>query len=452
MNESILKAEVLSKVYKDVSVVDGIDLEISKGRIYGLIGKNGAGKTTFIRMVGGLTKPSSGQMLLYGEGNPNRWHLQRKKMSFIVEIPYIQPMFNAYENLKLQCLQKGIKNEARINEVLEIVSLEHTGRKKAGEFSLGMWQRLGIAIAMLSFPEFLILDEPLNGLDPEGMLDMRELLLRLNKEFNTTILISSHLLSELYQIATDYIIMNKGKVIEQITAETLDHRCSDYLQIGVNDVNNALNILRNDLHIQHIVAEGDGDIGIYDEGIDAGSISTALSCIGNDFKNKTIYYEVMSGHKSSEIIIGRIIPTLLFTLVILSLGFIGTYSVGLIWGGWGEILGSFKVILIRYLLLMWNSLPFVGFCILSIYGTKNIVSAIALDWGMLIFIQLPLLLQSIGYTNNALSSMWIHTNMRRIIGDSLTYSFCFSIMILSTVKFILIILLAIWIFEKSDLK
>lgn len=292
MNESILKAEALRKVYKGVPVVDGIDLEISKGRIYGLIGKNGAGKTTFIRMVAGLTRPSSGQMLLYGEENPNKWHLQRKKMSFIVETPYIEPKFSAYENLKLQCLQKGIKNEARIDEVLEIVSLEHTGRKKAGDFSLGMRQRLGIAIAMLSFPEFLVLDEPLNGLDPEGMLDMRELLLRLNKEFNTTILISSHLLSELYQIATDYIIMNKGKVIEQITTETLDYRCSDYLQIGVNDVNNALNILRNDLHIQNIAVEGDGDIRIYDEGIDVGSISTALVL-------KQVRVHHLAYHKSS---------------------------------------------------------------------------------------------------------------------------------------------------------
>lgn len=176
------------------------------------------------------------------------------------------------------------------------------------------------------------------------------------------------------------------------------------------------------------------------------------SCIGSDFKNKTIYYEVMSGHKTSEIIIGRMIPTLLFTLLIMSLAFIGTYSFGLIWGGWGEILGSFKVILIRYLLLMWNSLPFVGFCILSIYGTKNIVTAIVLDWGMFIFIQIPLLLQSIGQTNHTLSNIWMHTNMRSIISGPLTYNFCFSIMILSAVKFILIIVLTIWIFERSDLK
>lgn len=275
MNNPILKLEALSKRYKGVTVLDSISLEISKGKIYGLIGKNGAGKTTLIRMLAGLTRPSAGKMLLYGEENPNRWAQYRKNMSFIVETPYIQPKFSAYENLKVQYLQKGIKNEIRINEVLEIVSLENTGNKQAGEFSLGMKQRLGIAIAMLSSPEFLVLDEPLNGLDPEGILDMRKLLLNLHKSSNTTILISSHLLSELYQIATDYIIMNQGKVIEQITVETLDDRCRDYLLIGVDDTMRALKILNNDLHTNSEI-ENEGYIRVHDQTIGAGSISTEL--------------------------------------------------------------------------------------------------------------------------------------------------------------------------------
>lgn len=276
MNNSILKAEKLSKVYRDIPVVDQIDLEISAGRLYGLIGKNGAGKTTFIRMVAGLTRPTSGKLALYGEEDPDKWYLQRKKMSFIVETPYIQPQFSAYDNLKLQCLQKGIKDEKRIYDVLEIVDLKDTKKKKAGEFSLGMKQRLGIAISMLSTPEFLLLDEPLNGLDPEGMLDMRKLLLQLKETFNTTILISSHLLSELHQIATDYIIMDKGKIVEQIDCEVLDARCSDYLLVGVSDKVEALKTLKQVLHIEHCEVEDKDYIRIYDKNIDVEEIAATL--------------------------------------------------------------------------------------------------------------------------------------------------------------------------------
>lgn len=276
MNNNILKAENLSKVYKGIPVVDQINLEISEGKLYGLIGKNGAGKTTFIRMIAGLTNPTSGKLSLYDEENPNKWHLQRKKMSFIVETPYIQPQFSAYDNLKLQCLQKGIKDEKRIYDVLEMVDLKDTKKKKAGEFSLGMKQRLGIAISMLSTPEFLILDEPLNGLDPEGMLDMRKLLLQLKEAFNTTILISSHLLSELHQIATDYIIMDKGKIVEQITCEVLDTRCSDYLLIGVNDKVEALKTLKQVLHIEQCESDDKGYIRIYDKNINVGELAATL--------------------------------------------------------------------------------------------------------------------------------------------------------------------------------
>ena len=195
-------------------------------------------------MVAGLTKPTSDKLSIYGEENPNKWCLQRKKMSFIVETPYMQPQLSAYDNLKIQCLQKGIHDEKRIYEVLEIVDLKNTKKKKAGEFSLGMKQRLGIAISILSTPEFLVLDEPLNGLDPKGMLDMRRLLLQLKEVFKTTILISSHLLSELHQIATDYIIMDTGKIVEQINGEVLDTRCSDYLLVGINNEVEALKTLK----------------------------------------------------------------------------------------------------------------------------------------------------------------------------------------------------------------
>lgn len=177
-------------------------------------------------------------------------------------------------------------------------------------------------------------------------------------------------------------------------------------------------------------------------------IFTALG-IGSDFKNKTIYYEVMSGHKSSEIIIGRMLPTLLFEIIIMSLALIGTYSFGLIGGNWGSELGLPQVIFIRYLLLLWNNIPFAGFCILSIYITKNMATAIALDWGMLILIQLPLLFREM---DQPLSPIWLHTNMRNIIGGSLSATFCFGVIIVSTVKLLVMVLLTIWLFERIDLK
>lgn len=180
-------------------------------------------------------------------------------------------------------------------------------------------------------------------------------------------------------------------------------------------------------------------------------IFTALG-IGSDFKNKTIYYEVMSGHKSSEIIIGRMLPTLLFEIIIMSLALIGTYSFGLIGGNWGSELGSPRVIFIRYLLLLWNNIPFAGFCILSVYITKNMATAIALDWGMLILIQLPLLFRETGQMDQPLSPIWLHTNMRNIIEGPLTATFCFSVIIVSTVKLLIMILSTIWLFDRSDLK
>lgn len=174
--------------------------------------------------------------------------------------------------------------------------------------------------------------------------------------------------------------------------------------------------------------------------------------LGDDFRNKTIYYEVMNGHKRNEIILGRMIPTLLFSCIILWLGLIGTYSFGVIWGDWGRVLGSFNVIFIRYVLLVWNSLPFIAFCILSTFTARNIVTSIVLDWGVFILLRLPLLIRVLGIDSGESSNIWLYFNMRKIISHPVTYSFCFEIIIIGTIKFILIMILAIWLFKRADLE
>lgn len=174
--------------------------------------------------------------------------------------------------------------------------------------------------------------------------------------------------------------------------------------------------------------------------------------IGDDFKNKTLYYEIMSGHQSYEIILGRLVPVFLFSGVLLLLGLVATYGFGLVWGNWCEVLGSTKVIFIRCLLLIYNSLPFIAFCILSIFVTKNIVTAIALNWGMYIVLQIPTVMQSLGITYSTSSNMWLYLNMKNIVIQKLTLSLCLNMMIISTVKCIFIIALTFWMFKRSDLK
>ena len=221
MNETVLKVNGLCKSYKHHKVLDNVDMSIQRGDIYGFVGKNGAGKTTLIRIISGLTDASKGSFELFGvKSGSKEMDAARKKVCTMVESPAIYPDLSAQDNLKMQCLITG-KSTACIKELLSFVDMAGTGRKKAKDFSLGMRQRLGIAIALVNEPELMLLDEPINGLDPKGIKQVRELLLKLHDEKHVTILISSHILTELSLFATRYGFIDHGQIVKEATQEEI---------------------------------------------------------------------------------------------------------------------------------------------------------------------------------------------------------------------------------------
>lgn len=234
--EYVLKTNNLSKHYLGFSALKGISMNVPKGAIYGFVGKNGAGKTTLIRLICGLQPPSSGDFELYGVSNTSRSIAKsRRRMGAVVETPSVSLEMTAEENLKQQYLILGLPGFDGLREILELVGLENTGRKKANNFSLGMRQRLGIAIALCGNPDFLVLDEPTNGLDPQGIIEIRELILKLNREQQITVLISSHILDELSRLATHYGFIDNGQIIREMSAEELESACRKCSRINVSD-------------------------------------------------------------------------------------------------------------------------------------------------------------------------------------------------------------------------
>ena len=230
--EYILETNDLKKQYKDFKALNGLTMHVPKGSIYGFVGKNGAGKTTLIRLISGLQTPTSGDFKIYGISyKDNNISNARKKMGAVVETPSIFHDLTAYENIKMQYDILGIKDYRTINDLLKLVGLENTGKKMAKNFSLGMRQRLGIAVALCGSPEFLVLDEPINGLDPEGIIEIRKLIKKLNKERNITILISSHILDELSRVATHYGFIADGKIIKEMSAEDFEEDCKKSINI-----------------------------------------------------------------------------------------------------------------------------------------------------------------------------------------------------------------------------
>lgn len=237
MMEYVLTTSALSKYYKHFKALKGLDMHIPKGAIYGFVGKNGAGKTTLIRLICGLQKPTSGEFVLYGAKNTENaiQHAQRR-IGAVVETPSIYLNMTAQENLEEQYRIIGLPSFEGIPELLELVGIGDTGKKKAKHFSLGMRQRLGIAIALCGDPDFLVLDEPINGLDPQGIIEMRELILKLNRERGITVLISSHILDELSRLATHYGFIDRGHIVKEISAEELEAACRKCVRVEVSNV------------------------------------------------------------------------------------------------------------------------------------------------------------------------------------------------------------------------
>ncbi len=239
----VLELKDIRKDFGDFYALTNVNLKIEKGRIYGFIGKNGAGKTTLMRIVSGMSNPTSGSMELFGKTRTKDICIQRKRLGVMLEECGISPELTAVQNLKAQMMIKGIDDESRISEVLEVVGLTNTGKKKFKEFSLGMKRRLALAATLLSKPEFLVLDEPANGLDPVGIKDIRDLLLRINREYGTTIMISSHILRELYEVATDFIFIDAGAIIGEISKEQLNKRLESKIIIRSKETNKIIDTL-----------------------------------------------------------------------------------------------------------------------------------------------------------------------------------------------------------------
>lgn len=234
--EMILSARDLCKSYGHFQALKGLSLEIPKGAIYGLVGRNGAGKTTLIRLLCGLQPPDSGEFTLYGYSDKDAGIAKaRRRMGAVVESPSIYLRLTARENLEQQYRVLGLPSFDGLEELLTLVGLGDTGKKKARNFSLGMKQRLGLAIALVGDPDFLILDEPTNGLDPQGIIDIRELILKLNREKGITVLISSHILDELSRLATHYGIIDGGRMVKQLSAQELERACRKCARVEVTD-------------------------------------------------------------------------------------------------------------------------------------------------------------------------------------------------------------------------
>ena len=242
MQEIVLETNHLSKQFGKQKAVDSISIHVNRGDIYGFIGKNGAGKTTFLKMVSGLAPPTAGSIKLFGHQDKALKH-QYAKVGVLIENPAIYPDMSAYDNLQMKCICSGIRGKGYIDEILDIVGLAHAGRKHTKKFSIGMKQRLGIAMALIGDPELLILDEPINGLDPEGIAEIRDTIVKLNRERKLTIIISSHILEELSKIANRYGIIDQGKMLKELTREELQQECTEKLELKLENPQRAVPVL-----------------------------------------------------------------------------------------------------------------------------------------------------------------------------------------------------------------
>ena len=273
--EYVLETNALCKRYRNFTALDGLNMHIPKGAIYGFVGRNGAGKTTLIRLVCGLQEPTGGSFTLYGVKNTDaKIGRCRRRMGAVVETPSIYLDMTAEENIRQQMLVLGLPSPDGTQELLRLVGLGGTGRKKAKNFSLGMRQRLGIAVALAGNPDFLVLDEPVNGLDPQGIIEMRELILTLNREHGITVLISSHILDELSRLATHYGFIDGGRMVREMSAEELEVRFRKCIRIEVSDTKALARVL-DAMHAEYRILD-DSRAEVYAE-LPVTALVTALA-------------------------------------------------------------------------------------------------------------------------------------------------------------------------------
>lgn len=262
MNDYMVETVELTKQFRKQKAVHAINMKVPKGSIYGFIGRNGAGKTTTLKMICGLARPTSGEIRLF---NNEHEQFTCRRIGALIEQVGAYPDLSAKENLMLKATGLGLHDKQEAADLLELFHLDNTGHKAVKNFSLGMKQRLGIALALLGKPDLLILDEPINGLDPEGIKDIRNTILKLNEEHGITIIISSHILGELNKMATHYGIIKDGELIEQISSKELSKKCRNYMALTVNDIKKSTYVLERILHITDYEVMDNHEIHIYTE-------------------------------------------------------------------------------------------------------------------------------------------------------------------------------------------
>ena len=272
--EYILTTENLTKIYGEKRAADSVSMHIKKGDVYGLIGRNGAGKTTILKMICGLSCPTSGSITFEGKTGAEL-SKQMHKIGSLIETPGLFPKMSAYQNIKIKCIFCGKNDDAYIKSLLKQVGLEKVGRKPTQSFSLGMKQRLGIALALVGDPELIVLDEPINGLDPQGIAEMREIIHKLSKERGMTVIVSSHILDELAKVADAFGIINDGKLIDEFTAEELEARCGKYIVIKAGEPEKLEKVLA-DNGVNKYEVLNNGAIRINDEIEDTSKLIAAL--------------------------------------------------------------------------------------------------------------------------------------------------------------------------------
>lgn len=264
MKNYVLQTDHLTKSFKNFTALNEVSLKLEEGKIYGLIGKNGAGKTTLMRIISGLSYQTSGSIQLFGHSAPKEYQKELRRIGTLIEYPSLNGKMNAKQNMALHRILRGIPNKELDDELLELVGLKGSGKKKVDNFSLGMKQRLGIAIALLASPELLILDEPVNGLDPVGVVEVRNLIKDLCESRNITVLISSHNLPELYQTASDYIIIDKGSIKQTLALDELEERCQHYIHIKCDTPEKLAEIIETNLRTNKYKVMADKSIKLYD--------------------------------------------------------------------------------------------------------------------------------------------------------------------------------------------
>ncbi len=290
----LLTTDNLTKHYKKQKAVEHVNMHVRKGDIYGLIGRNGAGKTTILRMIAGLATPTEGGFSLFGYKEAQAKKLQNR-VGALVESPGVYGNMSAYENIKLKCFAMGVRETGIVEKLLKIVGLDYVGKKKVKQFSMGMKQRLGIALALVGNPDLIILDEPINGLDPQGIVEVREIIERLNREMGITFIISSHILEELSKIATNYGIIHQGVLLQELTREQLLDKCSERIEVRTDNTKLACTIIEK-MGISRYKVVDEQTIQIFERLEESGEITLELAQAGIKVKEIGVKNEALEDY------------------------------------------------------------------------------------------------------------------------------------------------------------